>query len=162
VWPRKARSLPSDTPDPAHARAFVPDTPLTDPSLDRFKRNAFACRVAKTLALRTDPSSIVVLIHGAWGEGKTTVLEFIERELQTFDHVVPVKFNPWRVTDEASLRNGPGFMRLTPRRWADWSPSPTSGNRPTEIQQSIGRIVTWQRGANRIGQQDDRIERAER
>jgi hypothetical protein len=98
-----SRKRPGVRSDPTHERAFASDTPLKEPSLDRFKRHPCARRVAKTLAVRSDPSSIVVLIHGAWGEGKTTVLEFIERELHDFDHVVPVKFNPWRVTDEASL-----------------------------------------------------------
>jgi hypothetical protein len=71
--------------------------------LDRFKRHPFSERVARTLAHRTDPSSIVVHIHGAWGEGKTTVLAFIDQELQKFDHVVTVTFNPWRVTDQTAL-----------------------------------------------------------
>jgi hypothetical protein len=89
--------------DPIHIGAFAPDAPLTDPALDRFKRHPFSERVARTLAHRTDPSSIVVHIHGAWGEGKTTVLAFIDQELQKFDHVVTVTFNPWRVTDQTAL-----------------------------------------------------------
>ena len=103
VQKRKRAATTTPAPDPTHAQAFAPDAPVSDPQFDRFKRHPFAQRVAKTLALRTDPSSIVVLIHGAWGEGKTTVLEFIDRELQAYDDIVTVKFNPWRVTDESSL-----------------------------------------------------------
>ena len=86
------------TPDP-----FASDSPVADPQLDRFKRLPFAQRVAKTLAERRDPSSIVVLIHGEWGEGKTTILEYIRGALYKFNNVVPVRFNPWRVSDETSL-----------------------------------------------------------
>jgi hypothetical protein len=103
VQKRKRAPTTTPAPDPTHAQAFAPDTPVSDPQFDRFKRHPFAQRVAKTLALRTDPSSIVVLVHGAWGEGKTTVLEFIDRELRAYDDIVTVKFNPWRVTDESSL-----------------------------------------------------------
>jgi len=82
---------------------FVSDQPVTDPLLDKFKRLPFAQRIAKTLAERKDPASIVVLIHGEWGEGKTTVLQYVHEALQKFEAVVPVRFNPWRVSDETSL-----------------------------------------------------------
>jgi len=92
-----------DAPKPEQLRVFAPDLPIVDPAQDRFKRHPFAQRIAKTIAQRSDPSSIVVLIHGVWGEGKTSVLEFIDKELQTLPNVVPVRFNPWRFTDEATL-----------------------------------------------------------
>jgi hypothetical protein len=92
------------TPPPGQPlNAFVSDAPVTDPALDRFKRLPFALRVAETLAKRSDTSSLVVLIHGEWGEGKTTVLEYVHEALYQFENVIPVRFNPWRVSDETSL-----------------------------------------------------------
>lgn len=82
---------------------FVADSPIVDPALDRFMRWPFAQRVAQTIASRRDPSSIVIGIYGAWGEGKTTVLNFIEKELRESPHVVCVRFNPWRFGDEVHL-----------------------------------------------------------
>jgi len=82
---------------------FVSDTPITDPLLDRFQRYPFAKRVASTLALRADPTSITVLINGRWGEGKTTVLEFIRKEIDSFPNTISVNFNPWRISDETNL-----------------------------------------------------------
>ena len=82
---------------------YIPDGAVTDPNLDRFRRWPFAQRIAQTIAARNDPSCIVVGVYGAWGEGKTTVLNFIQRELQNLPTIVPVKFNPWRFGDEASL-----------------------------------------------------------
>ena len=82
---------------------FAADAPIADPALDRFGRWPFAERVAKILAMRQDPSSLVVGLYGAWGEGKTTVLRFIERALNSYGHVVCVWFNPWSYRDEGPL-----------------------------------------------------------
>lgn len=85
--------------------AYVPDRPLTDPEGDRFSRRPFAERLAQTIGSRRDPSSIVIAIYGAWGEGKTTLLHFVEHELKGKygDGVIPLWFNPWRFGDEAQL-----------------------------------------------------------
>ena len=93
-----------ETPESTTEREpFVSDLPVTDPLLDRFKRLPFAERIAKTLALRSDPSSIVVLVHGKWGEGKSTVLGYVHETLCRFPDVVPIRFNPWRFDDETEL-----------------------------------------------------------
>ena len=61
---------------------YVSDSPVSDPeSEDRLKRWPFAQRIAQTIASRKDPSSIVIGICGVWGEGKTSVLNFIGKEL---------------------------------------------------------------------------------
>ena len=52
---------------------YISDSPITDPSQDKFKRWLFAQRIAQTIVNRSDPSSIVIGIYGAWGNGKTTV-----------------------------------------------------------------------------------------
>ena len=83
--------------------SYISDDPVSDPDLDRFNRWPFSQRVAQTIALRKDPSCIVVGIYGAWGEGKTTVLNFIQKELNRHDNIIMVKFNPWRFGDESQL-----------------------------------------------------------
>jgi predicted KAP-like P-loop ATPase len=85
------------------ANTFVSDGAITNPSLDRFRRWPFALRIAQTIATREDPNCIVIGIYGAWGEGKTTVLNFIQHELKQYPNIIPVKFNPWRFGDEATL-----------------------------------------------------------
>jgi len=82
---------------------FASDAPISDPAEDRFKRFNFARRIAKTISARLDPESLVVAIYGAWGEGKTTVLNFIEKELKDKDNIICVRFNPWRFSDEVCL-----------------------------------------------------------
>jgi len=87
----------SDTTD------YAADVPVSDPQLDAFRRLPFARRIARTIASRRDSSSVVVGIYGAWGEGKTSVLNFIEWELGKSDNIIPVAFDPWRFGDEAQL-----------------------------------------------------------
>lgn len=82
---------------------YVDDSPIDDPKLDRLKRRPFAERIAKTIASRLNPASLVIGIYGAWGDGKTTVLNFIEKELKKDSHVICIRFNPWRFEDESGL-----------------------------------------------------------
>ena len=94
----KGLDSPPDSPDDP-----MSDNALRDPSLDRFRRHPFAERLAHTLATREGPNSIVVALDGSWGEGKTTVLNFVEGELETQPNVACVRFNPWYFEDEASM-----------------------------------------------------------
>lgn len=82
---------------------FVSDAPISDPAYDRFNRLWFAKRVAQTISARLDPSSLVIAIYGAWGDGKTTVLNFIGNELRSLPDIVVLSFNPWRFAAERSL-----------------------------------------------------------
>jgi predicted KAP-like P-loop ATPase len=84
---------------------FEADVPKVDPKDDAFKRYPFAKRVAELITSRHAAPSAVIGIYGAWGEGKTTVLEYIRRELDGND-VLLMPFNPWRFgTDEQLLRS---------------------------------------------------------
>lgn len=49
---------------------------------DRFNRKPFAIRIAETIAGRADAESLVIGMYGVWGEGKTTVLNYIRAELE--------------------------------------------------------------------------------
>jgi hypothetical protein len=82
---------------------YATDQPIGDSSDDRFGRRSFAYRIAHTLAHRSDPSSIVVGIYGAWGEGKTSVLRMIDEALTNERDVKTFWFNPWRYGDEDTL-----------------------------------------------------------
>lgn len=83
--------------------SYSSDAPLPSRDGDLFDRWPFAERVAHVLRDRRDASSLVVGLYGTWGEGKTTVLNFIEEALADADRVVVVPFNPWRFGHEATL-----------------------------------------------------------
>ncbi|MGV2881441.1 KAP family P-loop NTPase fold protein [Paenibacillus taichungensis] len=89
-----------------HVEAYSSDAPVNHPDNDVFQRWPFAQRVAQVIATRKDKSSIVVGIDGVWGEGKTSVLNFIKHELNQHSHIVCMKFNPWRFGDEEQLLKG--------------------------------------------------------
>lgn len=83
---------------------YATDEPLDNDSLDRFRRKLFAKRLAETIISRSDPESLVIGLHGTWGSGKTTVLNFVKQNLQTAGkRVVVVEFNPWRFHDEDAI-----------------------------------------------------------
>ncbi len=89
---------------PAHAEArLLPDQPLQAKSDDRFGRWQFASRIADTIASRRSTSSIVLGLFGSWGDGKTTVLNFVRSRLTEIGNVIIVDFNPWMFHSEQQL-----------------------------------------------------------
>jgi hypothetical protein len=86
------------------ASSMQADAPLEDEADDRLDRRPFAAAVADAIARRSDRSSIVIGIYGPWGDGKTTVLNWVRRRLDAPNTgVVVVPFNPWLIRDELSL-----------------------------------------------------------
>ncbi len=89
------------------------DQPIKNSKTDLFGRKKFSKRIAHIIANRTEKESIAVGIHAPWGEGKTSVLNMIieglEEHLHRKDktllngHIVLLKFNPWRFSDENQL-----------------------------------------------------------
>lgn len=94
------------TPDqsvPSIDAALLSDVPLSDPSRDDLKRTKFAKWVAHVLSKRQNSNSLVVGIYGKWGAGKTTVLNFIQNDLEPNEGIIVINFNPWRFANEGEL-----------------------------------------------------------
>ncbi len=87
----------------AEGNLFTSDKPVFTAADDSFKRWPFAKRVSQAIIQRTNEDSLVLGIYGPWGDGKTSVLNFIEAELSTQNDIVVVRFNPWLFHDEATL-----------------------------------------------------------
>ncbi len=85
---------------------YSSDAPVSTEDEDIFSRWKFSERVAQVIANRRDPSSIVIGLYGRWGDGKTSVLNFIEQSLNANDDVICIKFNPWRFGTEDQLLMG--------------------------------------------------------
>jgi predicted KAP-like P-loop ATPase len=79
------------------------DKPISIQKEDRFQRYDFSKRIAKSILERESTESIVIGVYGAWGEGKTSVINFIENELKDEEKIIIIKFNPWRHNDELKL-----------------------------------------------------------
>lgn len=85
---------------------YSSDSPVSLQNQDRFSRWTFSERIAQVISKRSDPSSIVIGLYGIWGDGKTSVLNFIEKSLEADENVICIKFNPWRFGTEEELLTG--------------------------------------------------------
>lgn len=83
--------------------SYLADRPITNKSEDKFQRYSFAKRIADTIKIRENSESLVFGLYGAWGEGKSSILNFIDNELRSDDNIISIRFNPWRYSDEESL-----------------------------------------------------------
>lgn len=89
---------------------FSNDLPLSSKTDDQLNRSPFAERVAAVLRGLPKGVSLVVGMHGPWGDGKTTVLNMLRHELESDGETVVRDFNPWRLSDEESMLRGFFFM----------------------------------------------------
>lgn len=85
---------------------FSTDRPLTDKQDDRLNRAAFADRIAKVLRDLPKGASLVIGVHGPWGDGKTTVLNLLRSVLAGDSGIVIRDFNPWRLADDDAMLRG--------------------------------------------------------
>lgn len=80
------------------------DRPIQAVDQDRFGRWEFSKRIAEVIVARRDPSTLVVGIYAPWGDGKTSVLNMIVKELEAHkEQIIVVRFNPWRFQSDSHL-----------------------------------------------------------
>lgn len=87
-------------------RIYSADQPITSKDQDRFNRWPFAKRIADTIANGRDPSSLVIGLYGAWGDGKTSTLGLMQQALAEHPDVILLRFNPWEFASENQLLRG--------------------------------------------------------
>src|SRR5437762_7552068 len=78
------------------------DQPESNPERDALRRSALAQTIYELVASGLPGEPLRIGIYGEWGEGKSTVLKFIEFFCRRADIPV-VWFNPWAAKDAASL-----------------------------------------------------------
>lgn len=79
-----------------------PDSPIKQKSDDYLNRWHFAQNVYRIIKSTPEEWSKRIGIFGAWGEGKTTALEFISSQVKEDGDIV-VWFNPWEVQNREEL-----------------------------------------------------------
>lgn len=82
---------------------YSSDNPVHKKEDDRFARWQFSERIADIIAKRKDPNNLVIGLYSPWGNGKTSVINFIESILEKSPDCVCVTFNPWRFGNEDEL-----------------------------------------------------------
>lgn len=82
---------------------FRADQPVSDPSHDAYSRRAFADGLARSIISLPRDDCYVIGLHGPWGDGKTSVLRFVEHTLTEDPSTVVAWFNPWRFLQEEAM-----------------------------------------------------------
>jgi hypothetical protein len=100
VQPRRDQK----TSDASVDGGLLGDDAIAGEADDRLGRTAFAGRLIELIdgVSGQTPSAVVGLI-GAWGSGKTSVLHLVRSDLEQDDRWSVVDFNPWVVSDVASI-----------------------------------------------------------
>lgn len=94
---------------PNRANDIKVDKPIKDFKEDRFRRQKFCESITALIDKYNDRDSLVIGLYGKWGEGKTSIINLIHKNLKD-ENVIKIKFNPWRFPDETSLLMS--FFRL--------------------------------------------------
>lgn len=84
------------------------DIPIENPKDDKLGYAPFAKNLAESLQKNDIPDGIVVGIYGKWGTGKSTLLSFIETNLNEItkeNEIIIIRFNPWWYSGENALLN---------------------------------------------------------
>ena len=101
------------------------DAPKTDPNDDRLDLAPFAEAISQIVAKMSVPNGYVIGLHGPWGSGKSTVLNFTAAYLFQYNtehprtQIIHIDFRPWLITGHHDLISS--FFKLlseslTPRR----------------------------------------------
>jgi predicted KAP-like P-loop ATPase len=88
------------------ASSLSADRPSTDPAQDLFGHAPFARTLAKAIKGYRGNDGIVLALYGPWGAGKSTVLAYVEHELDQYpeaERPVVVSFNPWWFSGQEHL-----------------------------------------------------------
>lgn len=87
-------------------QGLLSDSALENLEQDQFGYSSFAENIADTISIRTPADEFVVGIYGQWGAGKSTVLNFVEQNLEErSDSPVVIRFNPWWFSGQPDLIN---------------------------------------------------------
>lgn len=81
-----------------------PDLPITKSSEDKLNRQAFTESLAHVLLQSSFPTSFTVGLYGAWGSGKTSLLNMVIEQVESKDNnAIVLRFNPWLCSDPKQL-----------------------------------------------------------
>ena len=86
-------------------KAFYEDSPIKTNTEDKYGRNRLVENIAKVIESKTKAkhSSFTIGLYGAWGEGKTSVLNLLKEKLDGIDNIYQCSFNPWMLSDQESI-----------------------------------------------------------
>lgn len=89
---------------------FKPDQPIESSKDDILGRASFAQALGEAILSYKEKDSIVIGLFGAWGSGKTSIInmalehiELISKDKSDDEKPIIVRFNPWNYSDQNQL-----------------------------------------------------------
>lgn len=86
-------------------REFYEDKAIQTKDEDLYGRNRLVENIAKVIEAKTkdEHSSFTIGVYGAWGEGKTSVLNLLKELLSNKNNIVICSFNPWILSSQEAI-----------------------------------------------------------
>ena len=89
---------------------FKPDQPIQSSKEDILGRKAFAQSLGNAILNYKEKDSIVIGLFGAWGSGKTSIInmalehiDYVCKDKKSESEPIIVRFNPWNYSDQNQL-----------------------------------------------------------
>jgi predicted KAP-like P-loop ATPase len=89
---------------------FKPDQPIKSHKDDKLDRFSFAQSLGNAILNYKEKDSIVIGLFGAWGSGKTSIINMALEHIDLFsknknddEKPIVIKFNPWNYSDQNQL-----------------------------------------------------------
>ncbi|MBI3001622.1 MAG: hypothetical protein HYY46_24675 [Deltaproteobacteria bacterium] len=103
LWSHRPQSSAEIPVRALYRKGDYPDDPITRDDEDLLGRVVFVDRLFEQVLSVPSPQSFVFGLYGGWGEGKTSVLNLLQKRLAQDPNTVTVVFNPWYLATEAAL-----------------------------------------------------------
>jgi|GEM_PF-2881493 len=93
------------------AESYLSDRPLDGKladleTVDLFGWGRHAERIAKAILVNSKETGFVVGLHGSWGSGKSTLMNFVEAKVKQLDESITVfRYNPWLYPEVNHVQN---------------------------------------------------------
>ena len=82
------------------------DLPITRSSQDKLNRKQFVQSLARILSNYSSASSFTIGLYGAWGSGKTSLMNMVLEQVERSDKdIIILRFNPWLCSDPKQMIN---------------------------------------------------------
>lgn len=84
-------------------RLYFADEPIQSKSEDVLDRGSFVKGFCGEILALPSSESFVFGLYGDWGEGKSSIINLIEEELDQETRIIPIKFDPWYFENQEGL-----------------------------------------------------------
>jgi len=82
---------------------LFPDEPIDDEAEDLIGRKQFVNSLKEHIYNLSFKESFVMALYGRWGEGKTSILNFLRRDIKKDGRMLVYEFDPWFFGNENAL-----------------------------------------------------------